>query len=357
VSLLEFQCRHRFPGGFLMEVAFELNHAVTALFGPSGAGKTSTLWMIAGLLRPAEGKVRVQDDTLLDTAAGICLPPERRRIGMVFQDQLLFPHMTVEANLRYGQRHQRGKRRPVELARAVEVLEIGALLQRYPERLSGGERQRVALGRALLSGPELLLMDEPLAALDAPLKARVLAYLERIVAEWKIPTLFVTHGQAEVRRLADWVVVIDGGRVVATGTPQEALSRPEPLGWKNSMGPVNLLRLEQVETAGDHALGRVGGQVIHIPPADVSPGSPCFVQFSPADVVLSRMDVAGISARNHLKGQVRELVTLNQAVFVAIDIGQVIWVEVTPQAATELDLTPGSEVTCFLKVHSLHVLS
>ena len=357
MSLLDIQCRHRFPGGFRLEVAFELDRAVTALFGPSGSGKTTTLSVIAGFLAPEQGTVRLEGNTLLDTATGVNVAPQRRRVGVVFQDHLLFPHLNVEKNLRFGQRHRRSRRRSIDLARVVEVLEIGALLGRYPRNLSGGERQRVALGRALLSDPDLLLMDEPLAALDAALKARILAYLQRVVAEWKIPALFVTHSQAEVRRLADWVVVVEEGRVVAAGTPEEALSRPEPLAWRNAMGPVNLLRLEKVESLQGHASGRVGSQRVHLPPMDAPPGSPCFVQFSPTDVTLSRTDVAGLSARNHLAGRIRDVVRLDRAVFVSVDIGQLIWVEVTPEAATELALEPGGKVTCLVKVHSLRLLA
>ena len=370
MSLLSFQCRHQYPGGFELDVAFELNHPITSLFGPSGSGKTSVLSIVAGFLRPQTGKVRLGDRTVLDTAGRMHLPPERRELGVVFQDHLLFPHLTVEDNLRYGQRRRSRRRRSIELSRVVEVLEIGGLLGRYPGRLSGGEQQRVALGRALLCGPQLLLMDEPLASLDARLKARILAYLQRVVAEWQIPTLFVSHAQADVRRVADWVVILKQGRVVTSATPDVALGQPEPLGWKNSTGPVNLLRLEQVQSCDDHATGRVGDQLLYLPPLEAAAattcggapsggapsGSPTFVQFSPTDVTLSRHDVAGLSARNHLQGRVCQVVPLRQAVFVAIDVGQVLWAEVTPEAAAELELTPGSPVICLLKAHSLHVV-
>jgi molybdate transport system ATP-binding protein len=356
MSLLSFQCRHRFPGGFELDVAFEVDRPITSLFGPSGSGKTSVLSAIGGFLRPNSGKIRLADQVVLDTAGGVCLAPERRRLGMVFQDHLLFPHLNVEANLRFGQR-RRKRRRSIELSRVVDVLEIGPLLRRYPRNLSGGERQRVAVGRALLSGPELLLMDEPLVSLDTALKARILAYLERVVAQWNIPVLFVTHSQAEVRRLAQWVVILQDGHLVTAGPPDEALSRPEPLAWKNSVGPVNLLRLEEVEFHDGHAVGRVGSQRLHLPAEDLPSSSLLFVQFAPADVTLSRQDVAGLSARNHLHGVVRQLLPLNHATFVAVDIGQLLWAEVTAEAAAELDLTPGCEVTCLLKVHSLHVVS
>jgi molybdate transport system ATP-binding protein len=368
MSLLSFRCRHQYPGGFQLDVAFELNHPITSLFGPSGSGKTSVLSTIAGFLRPQSGEVRLGDRTVLDTARRVYLPPERRRLGVVFQDHLLFPHLTVEANLRYGRRHRSRRRSPIEMSRVVEVLEIGGLLGRYPGKLSGGEQQRVALGRALLCGPELLLMDEPLASLDARLKARILAYLQRVVAEWQIPTLFVSHSQADVRRVADWVVVLKQGRVVTSATPDVALGQPEPLGWKNSAGPVNLLRLEQVQSCDDHATGRIGDQLLYLPPLEhllgatqECPGdggatSPTFVQFAPTDVTLSRHDVAGLSARNHLQGRVCQVVPLRQAVFVAVDIGQMLWVQVTPEAAAELELKPGSPVICLLKAHSLRVV-
>ena len=357
MSLVSFQCRHRFAGGFELDIAFQTDHTVTSIFGPSGSGKTSVLSTIAGFLRPQSGRVQLADQAMLDTARRLFVPPERRQVGMVFQDHLLFPHLTVEANLRYGWRHRRRRHRSIEFRRVLEVLEIGGLLQRYPGSLSGGERQRVALGRALTSGPGLLLMDEPLASLDAALKARILAYLERVVDEWRIPTLFVTHAQAEVRRLANWVVVIENGRVVATGTPADALSQPEPLGWKNSMGPVNLLRLERVELRDGHAMGRLGDQLLYLPQRDLPSHSPVFVQFSPIDVTLSRQDVTGVSARNRLRGRICQLVPLDQAVFVAVDIGQIVWAEVTPEAAAELSLAPGSDVTCLLKAHSLRVVT
>jgi molybdate transport system ATP-binding protein len=311
------------------------------------------LSIIAGALRPGQGRVRLNDRTLLDTEKGVWLAPSRRNLGVVFQDALLFPHLTVERNLQYGQRYRRGPRRTVDFYRAVEVLELGTLLHRYPRNLSGGEKQRVALGRALLSGPELLMMDEPLASLDDPLKGRILAYLEGVVAEWAIPTLFVTHSQADVRRAAEWVVVIDKGRVVCSGPPNEALTQPGPLAWTNSVGPVNLLRIEEITVAEDHFAARVGGQSIFVPISKRSSLPASFVQFRPADVIVSREDVAGLSVRNHLRGRVCQVLSVESAVFVAIDIGQILWAEITPQAATELPLVPGMHVICLLKAHSL----
>jgi molybdate transport system ATP-binding protein len=229
VNRLNFHCRHAFPGGFSLNATLDTSAQVTALFGPSGSGKTSILYMIAGLLRPQFGTIRFGDQVWLDTRQRIHLKAERRHVGFVFQDHLLFPHLSVERNLMYGRRRRRGRSVAIEPSRVIEVLELGDLLSRYPRNLSGGEKQRVALGRSLLSGPELLLMDEPLAALDAGLKGRILTYLERVVAEWTVPTIYVSHSATEVRRLADRVIVLDQGRVVQSGSMDEVLlENPSP---------------------------------------------------------------------------------------------------------------------------------
>ncbi len=355
MPVLRFRCNHDYPAGFHLDVEFEIERPFTALFGPSGSGKTSILNMIAGFLRPRQGTICLGDRILLDTASGVCLPPEKRHVGVVFQDSLLFPHLTVAGNLRYGQRRRQKGRRMFDFARVVDVLEIGPLLPRFPRNLSGGERQRVAVGRALLSGPELLLMDEPLASLDAPLRDRVLSYLERAVAEWNIPTLFVTHAQAEVRRAAQWVVLLDNGRFVGAGPPEDALSRPEALAWTNSTGPINLLRLEDVRSGDGGHTAHVGGQLLQLPPCDSHAVSPRFVQFSPTDVIIALTEVAGLSVRNHLRGKVCRLIPTARGLFVAVDVGQIIWAEVTPQAAAELKLQAGSEVICLVKAQSLSV--
>jgi molybdate transport system ATP-binding protein len=209
---LSVDVRFRRANGFALDVKLLTSEGVTALSGPSGSGKTTLLHLIAGVLQPSDGSIRLGQRTLVDTNTGINLPPEKRLVGMVFQELHLFPHMTVRKNLMFGKGRQRG--RPMSLERVVEVLEIGELLPRFPATLSGGERQRVALGRALLRGPELLLLDEPLTALDQSLKERVLAYLSRVFQEWRIPTVVVCHQRPEVDRIADQIISIRSGRVV-----------------------------------------------------------------------------------------------------------------------------------------------
>lgn len=224
MSLLSLQCLYRHPSGFELDVAFETDARATALFGPSGCGKTSVLMLIAGLLRPQSGRIRLGERTLADSDSKIFLTPERRCVGLVFQDHCLFPHLTVEGNLRYGWRRRGRAQRRIEFDRVVETLELGDLLQRLPGALSGGERQRVALGRALLASPDLLLLDEPLAALDEALKERILNYFERVVERWRIPLIYVSHSVAEVQRMAERVIVLDQGRVVAHGVPAITLA-------------------------------------------------------------------------------------------------------------------------------------
>ncbi len=214
---LEFACTLRYPSGFVLDADFSTRTSVTVLGGPSGSGKTTILSILAGLLRPDRGRIRLDSIVLFDSDAGIDLRPESRRIGYVFQDYLLFPHLSVRRNLLYGWRRRPADARPPSFERVVEVLELGDTLDRLPHTLSGGQRQRVALGRALLCGPRLLLLDEPLASVDEALRQRVLGYIEQVLHEWDIPTLYVTHNAAEAERLARQVVRIEAGRITECG--------------------------------------------------------------------------------------------------------------------------------------------
>ncbi len=204
-------------GAFKLAVRFEAAGGVTALFGPSGAGKTTIVNMIAGLLQPDRGSIVLGDKVLFDAAAEISVPPHQRHIGYVFQEDRLFPHLSVRRNLDYGRRMSGRPRDPDDFARIVALLDIGHLLERRPRLLSGGERQRVAVGRALLMRPGLLLLDEPLASLDAGRKREILPYLVRLRDDARVPMVYVSHTAAELRRIATKVVRLDAGRVVAAG--------------------------------------------------------------------------------------------------------------------------------------------
>jgi len=231
---LVFDCRLRYPRGFSLNAQFQAALGPTALFGPSGSGKSTCLALLAGLLAPDDGVIRLGDETLVDTRSRIFVRPERRGVGLVFQDQKLFPHLSVKDNLRYGQRRRPGA---IQLAEVVEVLELGTLLDRAPARLSGGERQRVALGRTLLACPRLLLLDEPWTSLDEDLRTKSLDYVERVVRHWQIPALLVSHHREDVRRLAQQVVAIDSGRVVCQGPTEEVLASLKPCSRNSGDSP------------------------------------------------------------------------------------------------------------------------
>jgi molybdate transport system ATP-binding protein len=204
-------------GAFKLAVRFEAAGGATALFGPSGSGKTSVVSMIAGLLTPDRGFIALNGTTLFDAAKGINVPPHRRHIGYVFQEGRLFPHLSVRQNVDYGRRMSGQPRDAEDFARIVKLLDIGHLLDRRPRLLSGGERQRVAIGRALLMRPRLLLLDEPLASLDSGHKHEILPYLVRLRDETKVPMVYVSHTASEVRQIATYVVRLDAGRVTASG--------------------------------------------------------------------------------------------------------------------------------------------
>jgi len=205
-------------GEFTLRAAFKAEGGITALFGASGGGKTSIINMIAGLMKPDHGRILIDDEPVFDAAARVDVPAWRRRIGYVFQEGRLFPHLSVKHNLDYGRWMSGRAADPAAFAHVVDLLDIGRLLNRRPGKLSGGERQRVAVGRALLTKPRLLLLDEPLASLDAARKADILPYLERLRDEARVPMIYVSHDAAEVKRLATRVVMIDSGKATAIGS-------------------------------------------------------------------------------------------------------------------------------------------
>jgi molybdate transport system ATP-binding protein len=207
-------------GSFSINVAFLVKApGITALFGPSGSGKTSVINMVAGLLKPDQGQISVNGNTVFDSRRGIDVPPNRRRLGYVFQDGRLFPHMSVKSNLTYGMKLTRKGEQGVSFDKAVDVLDLGTLLHRRPAKLSGGEKQRVAIGRALLTNPSVLLMDEPLSSLDEARKSEIIPFVLRMQKEFLIPALYVSHSTDEISSLADHVVVIQSGEVASNGKP------------------------------------------------------------------------------------------------------------------------------------------
>lgn len=206
MTLLQFDCRFRYSTGFALNAQFSAGDGVTALVGPSGRGKTTVLNLIAGLLSPASGRIELKERVLFDSATRVNLPPNHRGVGYVFQDYQLFPHLTVEQNLRYGQ--NRSSRKGPYLETVVDVLELNADLRRYPAQLSGGQKQRVALGRAIVRNPDLLLLDEPLSALDLALRESIAEYLLRAIHEFHVPTLLVSHDRESIERFEATIVTL-----------------------------------------------------------------------------------------------------------------------------------------------------
>ena len=212
-------------GTFALDAKFSVDAPVVGLFGASGSGKTSIVNAIAGITRPHRGTIRINGEVLFDTAKGIDVRPEHRRVGYVFQDALLFPHLDVKSNLTYGQRLRQPSERVIDEQHVVDLLGLAPLLSRRPRTLSGGEKQRVAIGRALLAQPRILLMDEPLASLDTPRKMEILDYIERLRDDLRIPIVYVSHSADEIARLADKVVLLADGKCVAVGSVDELLPR------------------------------------------------------------------------------------------------------------------------------------
>ncbi|MDS9466920.1 molybdenum ABC transporter ATP-binding protein [Paracoccus sp. MBLB3053] len=339
--------RHAFPG-LDLDIAFEAPVGVTALFGPSGCGKTTTINAIAGLLRPDSGRIALDGRVLFDRTTN--LPPQDRRIGYVFQDARLFPHMTVAQNLRYPSRWRRGAARDFD--RIVEMLALGPLLSRRPATLSGGERQRTAIGRALLSDPALLVMDEPLAALDEARKAEIMPWLERLRDEIRLPMLFVSHAVPEILRLATTVVLIQQGNVRGAGALPDILADPAmapELGAREA-GALISCRVEAREPDGMLKVATAAGPML-LQGADLSPGKSLRLRVLAHEVILSRDPPVGLSALNILPATVTRI--SGGLVQLALADERML-AQVTPRSVETLDLRPGTQ--CFAIIKSVSVL-
>lgn len=348
--MLEVSLRHAFPG-FTLDVAFRAPPGVTVLFGRSGSGKTTIVNAVAGLLMPDAGRIAAGDWTLLDTERGIRMKPHRRRLGYIFQEGRLFPHLTVRQNLRYGAWFAPKDGAREEMGRVVDLLGIGHLLDRRPGALSGGEKQRVAIGRALLSGPRLILADEPLASLDEARKAEILPYFERLRDEVSVPILYVSHSASEVARLATTVVAMDAGRVVAQGPAAEVLGDPTvlPTGAREA-GAVLTTRVVRHHEDGLTELD-AGGAPLFLPRVPHAPGRTIRVRIAAHEVILARTRPEGLSALNILRGKVAELRPGDgPGTIVALDTaaGRLL-ARITRRSAEAMELAPGLEVHAIMK--------
>ncbi len=353
---LSVRLAHAFPG-FRLDVAFEAPGGVTVLFGRSGSGKTTVVNAVAGLLTPDEGRIVADRTVLLDTARGVALPPHRRRVGYVFQEGRLFPHLTVRQNLAFGRWFAPCEARLADPARVVELLGLGHLLSRRPARLSGGEKQRVAIGRALLSGPRLLLMDEPLASLDAPRKEEILPYLERLVAETAVPILYVTHQLSEVARLARTVVVLSEGRMVRAGPAADVLADPDAvpaLGVREAGAVLEATVLGHDGADGLTELALASGRLV-LPRIEAAVGAVVRVRIHAQDVMIALDRPGRVSALNVLPATVaavREGEGGGAVVSLAVGREKLL-ARITGRSLRALALAPGTP--CFAVVKSVSV--
>ncbi len=354
--MISVAVQHRFPG-FALDVAFTAPDGVTALFGPSGAGKTSIVAAIAGLLQPDAGRIAIDGTLLFDHASGTHIPAEHRRLGLVFQDARLFPHMQVAGNLRYGLR--RTPAGPIGFDAVVDLLGLAGLLARRPHTLSGGERQRVAIGRALLSQPRLLLLDEPLASLDAARKAEILPYLLRLKTVLALPMIYVTHALEEVFYLADTLVLLEAGQVLACGPVADLSSRGDlPLATRDDAAAV--LDAEIIEHAPARRLSllRAGEMALWVPLLAAAVGQRVRVRIPAREIILATEAPRGISLHNIIPATIRAISedASRHAALVEIEAGgATLLARVTPDAIVRLGLAPGGAVLGLVKSMAVDV--
>lgn len=349
---------HRRLGNF----SLNLHHVrtgggITALFGRSGAGKTSIIQMVAGLDTPDQGRIVLNERVLFDSAQKINLAPEKRRIGYVFQQGLLFPHLSVKQNLTFGMKRIPSSQRLLSFDDVVAVLDIAPLLNRRPAKLSGGEKQRVALGRALLSSPQLLLMDEPLAALDAHRKAELLPFIATLSRRFSIPILYVSHAMDEVLALADHLILLDAGQVMASGMVEEVLARPD-LRSLFPAGETGTVLCAHILTHDCHyGLTKLGfsGGILLTTQVDIPVDSGVRVRIAARDVAISRSAPQQISTRNILSATV---VSVSESTDHRVDVqldcgGTLLWSQITALAQADLQLRPNDSVFALIKAVTL----
>ena len=345
---------HKTLGQFQLDLAFSAQTGVTALFGPSGSGKTSLVQLVAGLSKPDSGRIEVAGQVLFDSTKNINLAPEHRGLGYVFQDARLFPHLTVRQNLNFGHKHKS----PDLFNDIITLLGIEHLLSRHPKALSGGEKQRVAIGRALLSNPRILIMDEPLAALDESRKAEVLPYLVKLVRRSHIPILYVSHSMDEVIALADTLVLLDQGKLIAHGPIVDLLARPDLryLTGRVDAGAVITATVTSHDTKNASTQLSFAGGNLEIGLTQIPLGETIRLRIHAKDVSIALNPPGRTSVRNLIPITITSLSpTDGNLVDVMLDAhGIPLWSQVSRQSASELELAAGLKAWAMIKAVSLN---
>jgi molybdate transport system ATP-binding protein len=362
-EILDVRLAHRIHPGLSLEVDLRLGREVGVVFGPSGAGKTTLLRLIAGLTRPDLGRIRLGDETLFDATRGIDRRLRDRRIGMIFQDDKLFPHLSVAANIRFGLRGWPRGQADTRSAEVATMCGVERLTDRSPETLSGGERQRVGLARALAPRPRLLLCDEPVSALDQANRHAMVRRLRDVQRALAIPVLYVTHSVAEAVTLGSRLFLMERGRIVATGPPLDVLAaaRRSDDGSIPFEGVLNVFSAHVASQAPEHSatcLRLDDGPELIVGYFDRPTGSPVLVEIRADDILLARQPVAGLSARNQIAGVVERLIPRGPEAEAVIRTGGLTWiVSLVEPAVAQLELRPEATVHMIVKARSCHVLN
>ncbi len=345
---------------FTLDVGFEATPGITIVFGESGSGKTTLLRCVAGVTRPDAGRIAIGDQALFDGDRRVDVPPPRRRVGFVFQQLALFPHLSARDNIGYGLAHLDAAEQRRRIDAIAQSFRIAHLADRRPAQISGGERQRVGLARSLVGDPQILLLDEPLSALDHATQSRIIEDLLRWNEARQIPVLYVTHSQREVFALGRRVLLIEAGRIVADGQPQEVMNAPthervaELVGYENVLEGVIASRRPD---AGVMAASLAGTRVqIETPIVEGRVGDPVRIAIRAGDILLAVERPAGLSARNIVQGTVVSLRRTGAFVAAVVSVGTPIEVHVTPSACDELGLRAGRDVWLVIKTHSCRAI-
>ena len=363
-AMLFVQIRKRFSANgaapFVLEVNASFAPGFTVVFGPSGAGKSTLLDCIAGLQQPESGEIRLAEEIFLDAARRINISPQRRELAYVFQSLALFPHLSVEQNIRYGLARLPASEQQQRVASVAAAFHIATLLQRRPAELSGGEKQRVALARALVTRPRILLLDEPLTGLDAALRRSILEDLRAWNDANRIPILYVTHNLEEVDTIGEQVLTMADGRVQDSGLPRAVLDAPRSVILAQAAGFENVFPAKVLEHRAADGVMRVAllnaGCEIEIPLAHAEPGSEIRVAIRAGDILLATEPPHFLSARNILPGAIESVETRGVLVQIRVKAGADFIVHVTPGAVRSLDLSSGQLVWLVIKTHSCHLV-
>ena len=358
---LSASIQKRRAGGFSLDVDFSVPPGITMLFGASGSGKTTVLRCIAGLLRPDRGRISVAGRALFDSTGGIDVPVQQRNVGYVFQQLALFPHLTVEQNLHYGLANVEPSMRRERTQAIAESFRIAHLLGRKPDDISGGERQRTALARSLVTDPAVLLLDEPLSALDHATQSRIIDDLRAWNAARAIPILYVTHAHREVFALGERVIALQNGRILAQGTPHDVLDTPAHEGLAQLAGFENFFdaRVETVRADAGTMHCRLEGSPteLEVPLSTARPGSAVRIAIRAGDILVAVEEPHGLSARNVLPGVVVSLRREGATVVAHVEAGPMFEIHLTPGACESLRLAVGGRVWVVIKTYSCRLVS